>query len=374
MISRKYLFFIVFISAAINNLAALSQLRFTSTKKNKLSSKLMSFILEQKTDVAEKSNIFKQYILRDKTLNNPKGISSYDWQTGKGRIAKKLPSLYTSGINHLVKCKDGTIINSIFHERPDTDTLVVVAHGFGDSAELYTPLLWIFEKASIVFLEFRGHGKNLSISKSEKSILENIFDLPFSGKETELGKKEEEEVFAVTNYFKKLNKSNYKKVVGMGFCFGAAMMVKAQAKYKNLFTHLILDSLWPDFKILAEKFLKDPDLLMHPRKNPGGLLSRFGNYKISRLIFKIIAQTFLFKKSLNINLNICSLLKKIQIPIFLIYGKRDALISRKEFELLWNSINHKQKLAMINNNRHLLTFLKDKELYKITSGFFLKNY
>jgi pimeloyl-ACP methyl ester carboxylesterase len=363
------------ISIENNNFAALAQLRFTSTKQDGLSSKLKSFILEQKTDIAEKSNDFKKYILRNKTLNNSNGISSYDWQTGKGSIAKKLPSLYTSGINHLVKCKDGTILNAILHQRQSADTLIIVAHGLGDSAALYTPLLWIFDKASIVFLDFRGHGKNLARSKTEKSVLENILDLPFSGKETELGEKEEEDVFAVTNYFKKLNKhSKYKKVVGMGFCFGAAMIVKAQAKHKNLFTHLILDSLWPDFKVLAEKFLKDPDLLIHPRKNPGGLLSTLGSYKISRLIFKIIAQTFLFKKSLNINLNICNLLKKIQIPVFLIYGKRDALISQKEFELLWRSINHKQKIAMINNNRHLLTFLKDKELYKITTSFFLNNY
>jgi len=357
------------------------KIRFCNDNGFKVSKSIMEIAEKQKQSLKRQSVIVKKYVLRNKgapaVVNNDEMLDKahfnpYNWQVGKGYLSSVLPAIYTSGVKHQIRTKDGIKINAIFHERPGAESIVFVAPGFGNSVSMYTPLLWIFEKASIVFFDFRGHGSNLYNSLIKKNYWERKLKLPFSATETKLGKREELEVEAVVSYFKKMDVTqNYKRFVGMGFCFGAAMMVKAQAKNPRLFTHLILDSLWPKYSKLVQIFLQDPSLLFRPQKNPGGFWNYVFSHKIIHYPFKIFLEKFVFKQSLANKLDICRLLKVIKIPIFFIYGKKDALIRPKDFELIWSSVLHKRKVALVSDYKHLLTFLKDKELYRVCSELFL---
>lgn len=289
--------------------------------------------------------------------------SDFSWLIGKGDFGKILPTIYSSGKLFEIAVEKDLTTTAIFHKRPNSENLVVVAPGFGNAQTMFTPALWFFPDADIVTFDFRGHGTCFTTKTLRSKIFKKIFGFTFDCSATTLGIQEDLEILAVTEFFKSRRK--YNKVIGLGFCFGAAMMAKTQAQYPDLFTHFIFDSLWPDLTKLVKRFLQDPSLVIRPQKNPGGLVnSFFTRYKFAQETLKTFAEYFIFQQPFNPNLSVCSYLEQIKIPIVLIYGSNDALIKKKDFEKVWSSIKHDQKLAIITEHKHLLTFLKDRYLYR----------
>jgi pimeloyl-ACP methyl ester carboxylesterase len=292
------------------------------------------------------------------------------WQLGEGPLVDKLPKHYTSGKRVSITTGDGVVVNTIFHEREGADTLIFVAHGFRDNLATFIPVLWLCERASIVFFDFRGHDVNAVPNNVRGKICKKLLDIDASL--SCFGCCEEQEVLAVVNHYKKqLSMAPYKKVVGLGFCFGAAMMVKAQVMQPDLFTHLILDSLWPSSELLLQKFLHDPQLVRKPRKNQAGPIASLFSFKIVQKLLQFFSEKILFGKKLDGKVHVCELLKKITVPMLFVYGDEDALITPGEFEMVWNSVCHNQKVALLNNNKHLLSFLKSRELLKVVMTQFI---
>ena len=305
--------------------------------------------------------------------NSSKSYSAQEtcaWQLGKQPVAQQLPSIYTSGQKTKLILEDGTVINTILHKRKDAKTLVFVAHGFRDNLTTFAPFLWICEHASVVFFDFRGHNLFNQPQNSRGKLSKKL--MGFDAQASCFGAKEEQEVIAVVDYYKKLlAEEHYEKIVGIGCCFGAAMLVKAQTQCPNLFTHLVLDSLWPKLSLLAEKFLSNPYLFIRPRQERKGILAWILSYPVARKSLELFLEWILFGKKFTFELDLCALLQKITVPTFFVYGKHDALIRPQEFEMLWNSVKHSQKYAFINNSKHLLTFLQHRELLKVLISAFL---
>jgi len=51
--------------------------------------------------------------------------------------------------------------------------------------------------------------------------------------------------------------------------------------------------------------------------------------------------------------------------ILMFYGKNDYMVTRNEFEQLWNALSGIEKTAIITSNPHVRNHLKQKELYKM---------
>lgn len=289
--------------------------------------------------------------------------ADFAWLIGKGSFGSILPKTYSSGKLIEIAVEKDLTTTTIYNKRPNADSLVIVAPGLGNAQTMFTPALWFFPNADVVSFDFRGHGTCFQTKTLRAKIFKHLFGFSFDCSATTLGDKEDLEILAVTQYYKSRRK--YKKIIGLGFCFGAAMMAKAQAQYPNLFTHFIFDSLWPDLTTLVTRFIQDPALVIKPQKNPGGLLHSIFSYSdIAQKSLKAFAEYCIFKQKFNPNLCVCSYLEQIDIPIVFIHGINDALIKPHDFERVWDSVNHDKKLAIITDNKHLLTFLKNRYLYR----------
>jgi hypothetical protein len=60
------------------------------------------------------------------------------------------------------------------------------------------------------------------------------------------------------------------------------------------------------------------------------------------------------------------------IPILYFYGKDDLMVSRHEFEMIWNATPNTQKTVIITSNPHVWNHLKQKELYKLICDLFVQ--
>ena len=60
------------------------------------------------------------------------------------------------------------------------------------------------------------------------------------------------------------------------------------------------------------------------------------------------------------------------LPVLFFYGKDDLMISRHEFEIMWNATDSKNKTALVTSNPHVWNHLKQKELYRLVVDLFLE--
>ena len=83
------------------------------------------------------------------------------------------------------------------------------------------------------------------------------------------------------------------------------------------------------------------------------------------------------KKNITLDFDKVSILPyldAINIPILYFYGKNDLVVSREEFETIWEGLNT-EKTAIITSNPHVRNHIKEKELYKhLAESFFELNH
>jgi len=247
----------------------------------------------------------------------------------------------------------------------DSDTLILIGPGFTNSKEKMVPFVHMFLDYDLAILNFRGHGH------SEWSF-SPLYHLAGVDSNIQLGASEENDVFAVIETLTKNKK--YKKIIGLGICFGAFIFVKAEAiaqeKNIKLFDKLILDGCWLSLDLAKEKIFNDPYLIISPQHGgaPDYLKSIFKNKT-----FKNSLQ-WCVENACNIRFSHISLenyLKEIKIPVLLFQGKNDLMISRDEFEEIWNNLST-DKVAIITSNPHVHNHLRSKELYKLVSDLFIE--
>lgn len=326
------------------------------------------FNIEQKTkflspiidSFTKESVSTKKIVCRDLKTNDPKCKISWsdDWQFDFFKKKNELEKKYCSGKKITLKNK-GIPLETVFHNR-NSDVLVVVAPGFNNFYKQFCPVLWIFNNADLVFFNFRGHFA--PTQKTSYGFLNKYFPKYYNSSKTTFGLSEEEDVIAVANHFKKRKK--YKKVIGFGFCFGAAMMAKAQAKDPNLFTELIFDSIWPNSKKLFDKILKSKTFLGKPSGTFGSWWSFCQNKACLQKITNNLKKSYFGFNSIP-TINICSSLKKITIPTIIIYGMQDDLIDAEDFDKVWKALsNVSLKLAIVNQEKHLRSFLNERFIYR----------
>lgn len=222
-------------------------------------------------------------------------------------------------IKTVVESLDKTKI-AINHFRQDgRDTAVIICHGFSMSKDA-KPFLDLsndlFKFCDIIAMDQRGHGNS-----------EGTFHF---------STKEHEDVKAVINY----SKIYYAHIYLLGFSLGAASCIIEVANEKNV-DGVIAVSPPISFDKIENRFLKKEALI------PG--IQKFGNH-----LFKLRLGNIFARK-----INPIDVVDRISpIPLLLIQGDKDPIISKQHAEILYQKAKEPKKLIIIKDGLHA------EELYR----------
>ncbi len=271
---------------------------------------------------------------------------------------------------------DGVTIGATYFDR-GSDTLMVIGAGFTNEREIMTPFVSMFADYDVVLFDFRGHGHNPVSIWDPSTWNFNFTKLTFGvdGNLVTLGVDEDKDVFAVVDGFKRLKAEinqgkTYRRVFGLGVCYGAFIMAKSLSLNPGLFDKLILDGCWLSLPLFIEKAKDDLRSLCVPQR--GGWRNHwFFGRQVVKDAAEYITGNFLLPLNAISLLDYAPNIKDTELLFF--FGKDDYMIRRHEFEQLWNAFNvenNVKKTVVITSNEHVLNHLKQKELYSMTSHLF----
>lgn len=264
---------------------------------------------------------------------------------------------------HTVLTDDGVKIRYSFFDRK-SDKLLIIGPGFTNAKEKMAPFVHMFTDYDIVIINFRGHGICAAWNFNPAYHLLGI------DTGVQFGAKEELDIFAVVNDIRSMK--NYSECIGLGVCFGAFAIAKAQAEASNkaiiLFDKIILDGMWISLEKFASKIYENPALILNPQNGDAPVYVRWIFGKIKNQV-QWCLETLTGIKFAHINIK--EILQHIQVPTLIFYGKDDLTITRQEFEEMFTSIGSNQKAAIITNNPHVRNHLKSKEFYKFACEAFI---
>jgi pimeloyl-ACP methyl ester carboxylesterase len=262
--------------------------------------------------------------------------------------------------------RDGEYIGCTYFDR-GSDKLLIIGEGFTNVREYMTPFVDMFPEHDVVLFDFRGHGyRPFSLGDADTwpiDLAKRTF-----GVDSEIvtfGVKEEFDVFAVVDHFKK--RKNYIQVNGIGVCYGAFILLKAAALRSDLFDKLVVDGCWVSLDLLIDKLKQDLAMLRNPQQ--GGWKEKWPSSK--KWFQKFVQWTAgnIWNLPIKNNVSILDYLPHmVDTDVLFFYGKDDLMITRPEWESIWNSIdstNNNKKSAIITSNPHVRNHLKEKEVYKL---------
>lgn len=303
------------------------------------------FILEDKTYIPEISKIEKikekykdlnthQFFKRD-LLVNTQQIKN---------ICKKLPE----HTEFTVKIADDTNVTCSLFSR-NSKNLIVVGPGLTNQKEKMVSFAAMFPDYDVLLINFRGHtltplGVNL---------------------QTRLGAHEEEDVKKIVEYVQE--NFNYKKIIGLGICFGGYNIAKAQALAEkngsSLFDLLIVDGCWLSLEKTIDTICCDPYLIISPQKGGNSIIARFimGSYFMIRFVKIAIAYLLGIEPT---TLRATDWLQDLKhTPILFIHSRPDLVVSWEDFLTIFESCGSINKAAWVTDHAHVINHLKSKELY-----------
>lgn len=238
------------------------------------------------------------------------------------------------------------IANAFFFDR-NSDTVIVCIPPLGGEARNSIKFAGIFKEYDVVILEFKKTKNQKPINLAPSSLnpftikmLSNIIEQTFTWL---------------------THKKNYQSLIGHGQCYGAWILLQAQVNQNNkaFFNKLILDSCPLSLYSVFNNFFSNPSgILSLGRKDSPNILRKIMNI----IPFKSFYQTIL--ESMFLNISAAGLIQEVQVPILLIHGNNDYLVTPEQFESLYQSITHPDKSAFITPFKHLSHSLKSKELYR----------
>lgn len=266
----------------------------------------------------------------------------------------------------IIETEDGQKLSCSYFNR-NKNKIVIVGPGFTNGKEKIAPFAHIFNNYDVLLLNFRGHGL---LKGFQTSLTYNALGVT---QEAKLGCIEEKDVFAAIKFAN--DKKRYKSVIGLGICYGAFIIAKAQAiaQANNLpaFDKIVLDGCWTSLNEFARKVKCDPQIINDPQR--GG-----ASCEVKYIFSKEIVSASIInwvERYLKINFNDADLTKiigQIKCPALFFYGKNDLTIERNQFEALW-SLTTANKLGIITSNPHVRNHLQSKEIYKLVAELFIEH-
>jgi len=229
----------------------------------------------------------------------------------------------------------------------NSSTLLIVGPGFTNSKEKMAPFVEMFSNYDVAVLNFRGqHYNQPSFNPLYACLGINSVD--------KLGACQVEDVINVITQLR----PPYKQIIGLGICFGGFVFIKAQSmlakQNKKLFDKIIVDGCW---------FSMDT---MRSQLQEASLPSMLSFIDFSWYVKKLFG---LDEQDLNLR----HYLNDFRIPILFFYGKYDKVVSRAEFEQIWQGIGSRDKIAIITSNPHVQNHMQERAWYKMSCEAFIQH-
>ncbi len=249
--------------------------------------------------------------------------------------------------------------------------LVVIGGGFANPREMLAPLLSIFVDYDVVIFDHVGHGLDHKPESWLGWFFKKTLEIDFTALKG--GAQEENEVLTIVQHLK--NKKHYKKLYGVGFCYSTGIFMKVAANNPGLFDKLILDGAWESGEMLMKRFAEKPELFFDPQRgSPSEQNMGFKKKNIYRLYMGVTALSIVQKHirgtAVDLQPNGPALKKLGKVPVLLIHGINDLVISEKQFNQVWSN-KEGEKTAILTDARHLQNHIKYKQLFSWCSNCFL---
>lgn len=325
----KEVFVYAYFFASVNILLFLMKLMFkkianfvSARVENPKLNKFISSIIV----VALWTFIFFPYILATFTIHRPKIGDNYNPES----------ILILEYENITLHTQDGVRIRGWFVPSKGSKKAVLIGHGLGANKSNFLGLvdLWHSLNYNVLIFDFRGHGES-------------------DGHTISFGYKEKYDIKAGFEYL--VRKKNFapENIVGYGVSFGGASLIHAVSDSVN-FDRIVTDSSFANIDTMADKVIERmgfvPSFLRGIVKNIG-------------LAFVSLELGFDIDKSSPLNV-----VDKIDKPWLIIHGKKDILIPCEEALVLYDNVNTRKKLYLVDVGGHYTT-LEDKEYINQLNAF-----
>ena len=217
---------------------------------------------------------------------------------------------FAQGEKYTVDVDKDTHLDMIHFDR-NSDTLIVLGHGYWSTKERWKYVVQLFKDYDIIIFDYRwtADGFGLQYSSLFQPVKSYFFD-------------EQNDVVAVVTMAKTLKK--YKNIIGLAECYSGLTFAMAQAHQEanghSLFTKLILDSAFVSLYATSKSKLSDPKLFYETCSDYSWSPCAWTQYLLLALS-NVIAP----------DISIHSFISKIHIPILFIHGKKDSFTPLKAF-------------------------------------------
>ena len=283
-----------------------------------------------------------------------------------------LPRHLGSGSRGAVPLIDDTSkkIPFTFFDR-GSDELIAIGGGFANPREMLAPLLSIFVDYDVVIFDHVGHGLDYKPESYLGWFFQKALGIDFTALKG--GAQEENEILSIVHHFK--SQKTYRKLYGVGFCYSTGIFMKTAANNPGLFDKLILDGAWESGEALMKRFAEKPELFFDPQRgSPSEQSMNFKKKNTYRLAMWIahwnLTQRHIRGSAVDLPPNGPALKKLGNVPILLIHGVNDLVISERQFNNVWDN-KAGEKTAIITDARHLSNHIKYKQLFSWCCNCFL---
>ena len=244
-------------------------------------------------------------------------------------------------------CPNGKYTAEGFFFDRKSDTVILCIPPFGAEARHSIKFAGIFKDYDILILEYKNLHNNTPLSLSPTFFRPDTIKM-FSN--------------TIEQAFNWLtHKKEYRTIIAHGQCYGAWILLESQANPHNkaFFNKIILDSCPLSLHTIFSNAYHNPRgvLSLGKKKSLSVIRAILNNIPFLKTIYTTIAH------SLFTEISAAALIKEVQVPILFVHGSEDYLVTPEQFELLYNSVSHNDKSALITPFKHLHHGLKSKELY-----------
>jgi len=226
---------------------------------------------------------------------------------------------------HTINIESDELLEAWQIDVPNAKGTISMFHGYSGSKSSLLSYSDEFNKKgfSTLLVDFRGSGGS-------------------SGNTTTIGFKESKDVVNAFEYCKKSKPDT--KIVLFGPSMGAVAIMKAIEEYKINPDKIILECPFGSMLTTTQKRFDAMGLPSFPFAELilfyGGLQTGFNAFKHKPIEYA----------------------KKINIPTLLMYGAKDARVSRKEIDSIYKNLPIEKKLVILENSAHEI-YLNDDEKY-----------
>jgi len=244
-------------------------------------------------------------------------------------------------------CPNGKYTAEGFFFDRKSDTVILCIPPFGAEARHSIKFAGIFKDYDVLILEYKYSQTHKPISLSPSLFRPHAIKM-FSN--------------TIEQAFSWLaHRKTYRTIVAHGQCYGAWILLETQANPHNkaFFNKIVLDSCPLSLHTIFD----------NAYNNPRGVLS-LGKKKSLSIIRAILNHIPFLKRLYNATvqalfteISAAALVKEVQVPILFVHGTDDYLVTPEQFEVLYSSVTHNDKSALITPFKHLYHGLKSKELY-----------